>query len=484
MKKNLGVNVIFQTLYQIFLTLTPLITTPYVSRVLGVEGVGTYSYTLSVSKYFMLFAMLGVADYGCRSIASVRDDKGELSKEFSNIFLLQFISSFLSITVYFLYCFFIVKTDFNIALLQGMMVISCAFDISWFFFGIEKIGVTVTRGVLIKIVTMVFTFTIVNKNTGVAAYTIAMAGGLLVSQLSLWLCIKKEINFVKPTWNEMIKHIKPNLVLFVPVIAQSVFQLMDKSMLGWFSTKSQSGYYYNVDMIVNIPEGIIGGFGTVFFARLSALYADSNYNEINNVLNQSIELYTCVASALVFGIDGIIKEFVPLFFGKEFIPCIYLTYMLSPVILIKAYSTLLKYEVFIPCNSEKYYTFSVIVAAIINCFVNGFLIPIYGAAGAIIGTIAAELGELIVLIYGFKRINLNFSFNAIKSYSIYYVFALIMFGGVRLVSVINVSIIFKVVLEVLTGVIIYSCLCLMYWKYHKSSVLDVFSGMIKKGDNK
>ena len=113
---------------------------------------------------------------------------------------------------------------------------------------------------------------------------------------------------------------------------------------------------------------------------------------------------------------------------------------------------------------------------------NGFLIPIYGAAGAIIGTIAAELGELIVLIYGFKRIELNFNFNGIKSYSIYYLFAFMMFGCVRLVSLIHVSIIFKVVLEVFTGVVVYSCLCLVYWKYHQSSVLDVFTGMIKKGD--
>ena len=168
-----------------------------------------------------------------------RDDREKLSKTFINIFTFQALSSFIAIIVYFLYCYFFVSQDLTVAYLQGMMVISCLFDISWFFIGLEKIQVTVTRGILIKLLTMGLTFTLVNKDSGVVAYTIAMAGGTLISQMALWLCLKSEIDFVKPEKNEVLNHIKPNLILFAPVIAQSVFQLMDKSMLGWFSTKAQ-----------------------------------------------------------------------------------------------------------------------------------------------------------------------------------------------------------------------------------------------------
>ena len=112
-KKSLGFNVVFQTIYQIFLTLTPLITTPFVSRMLGVEGVGTYSYTLSMCKYFMLFALLGVEDYGCRSVASANGNKKKISENFINIFFFQIISSILAITLYFLYCYFFVTQKIN-----------------------------------------------------------------------------------------------------------------------------------------------------------------------------------------------------------------------------------------------------------------------------------------------------------------------------------------------------------------------------------
>lgn len=483
-KKSLGFNIVYQTIYQIFLTITPLITTPFVSRMLGAEGVGTYSYTLSMCKYFMLFALLGISDYGCRSIAAVRDDREKLSKTFINIFTFQALSSFIAIIVYFLYCYFFVSQDLMVAYLQGMMVISCLFDISWFFIGVEKIQVTVTRGILIKLLTMALTFTLVNKETGVIAYTLAMAGGTLISQMALWLCLKSEIDFVKPEKNEVLRHIKPNLILFAPVIAQSVFQLMDKSMLGWFSTKAQSGYYFNVDMLVNVPEGIIGGLGTVFLARLSYLYAEQNEKEINGVLLQSFELFTCVACPLVFGIAGIANEFVPLFFGQLFLPCIQLAYLLCPVIILKTYSTLLKNEVFIPSHRENYFTFSVVVAAIVNLILNSILIPKFGATGAVIGTIGAEFSELFVLAVGFRKTDTSFQSKELLTNLIYYVFALIMFLGVRgvarLIAVTVGSIILSVLLQVAAGVVIYSLLCLIYWKTSKSYIGELVKNIIKR----
>lgn len=479
-KKSLGFNVVFQTIYQIFLTLTPLITTPFVSRMLGVEGVGTYSYTLSMCKYFMLFALLGVEDYGCRSVASANGNKKKISENFINIFFFQITSSILAITLYFLYCYFFVTQDLSVALLQGMMVISCLFDISWFFYGIEKIKVTITRGILIKVITMVLTFTLVNKESGVIAYTIAMAGGTLVSQIALWFSLKKEIDFVKPDFDEIIKHAKANIILFFPVIAQTVFQVMDKSMLGWFSTKAQSGYYYNADMLVYVPEGIIGGIGTVFLARLSSLYAIGDKKEINKVLLESFELYTCIACPLAFGVAGIAKEFVPLFFGQSFSPCIQLTYLLCPAIILKTYSTLLKNEVYVPSHRENYFTFSVVIAAIVNLIMNYLLIPKFGATGAVIGTISAEFSELVVLIVGFFKIDNEISKKSLLINLAYYFFAFIMFLCVRAVTLITCPVVLKVIIQVFTGVITYSIFCLLLWKNNKSHIGKLVTGILKR----
>lgn len=481
-KKSLGFNVLFQTVYQLFLTITPLITTPYVSRMLGVDGVGTYSYTLSMCKYFMLFALLGVEDYGCRSIASVNGNREAVSKNFINIFCFQIITSIIAIITYFGYCFFLVRTDLNVALLQGIMVISCLFDISWFFYGIEELKAPVFKGTLLKILTMVLTFVLVNKNTGVIAYTIAMAGGTLISQGVLWIYIKKEINIVKPSFSEILHHGKANFILFIPVVAQTVFQVMDKSMLGWLSTKAESGYYYNTDMLVYLPVGIIGGLGTVFLARLSFLYAEENREEINKVLLESFELYSCIACPLSFGIAAIANEFIPLFFGSEFYPCVLLTYLLCPAIILKTYSTLLKNEVFIPSHKENYFTFSVIVAAVVNVIMNYLLIPKLGATGAVIGTIGAEFSELVVLMIGFFKVDNTVSKRQLLTNCIYYVFALIMLLAVRLVPLLmkQVSIFLVIALEIVVGVVTYSMLCLMFWKKNNSHISLILKDIIKR----
>lgn len=481
-KKGLGFNVIFQTIYQLFLTITPLITTPYVSRMLGVNGVGTYSYTLSMCKYFMLFALLGVEDYGCRSIASVNGNKEAVSKNFVNIFCFQIITSVIAIITYFGYCFFLVKTDLIVALLQGMMVISCLFDISWFFYGIEELKAPVFKGTLLKILTMVLTFVLVNKNTGVIAYTIAMAGGTLISQGVLWIYIKKEITIVKPSFSEILRHGKANFILFIPVVAQTVFQVMDKSMLGWLSTKAESGYYYNTDMIIYVPVGIIGGLSTVFLARLSSLYAENNREEINKVLLESFELYSCIACPLTFGISAVANEFIPLFFGESFAPCIQLTYLLCPAIILKTYSTLLKTEVFIPSHRENYFTFSVVVAAIINVVLNTLLIPGYGAAGAVIGTIGAEFSELLILAFGFLKIDTTVSKKKILTNIVYYIFALIMLLAVRQVSkwMVSSSVFSVILIEILVGIFTYSLLCLLFWKKSKSQIGIAVKSILKR----
>ena len=160
MKKNFIYNII----YQILILILPLITIPYVSRILGADGIGIYSYTYSIAYYFMLVAMLGLNNYGNRTIAKVRDDKEKLSKEFFGIYSLQLITSIIMVICYLLYVLIFDNSYKIIALIQILYVISTVFDINWFFFGIEKFKLTITRNTIIKVLSLVliFIFYIVN----------------------------------------------------------------------------------------------------------------------------------------------------------------------------------------------------------------------------------------------------------------------------------------------------------------------------------
>ena len=186
-KKNLTYNIT----YQVFQMIIPLITVPYVSRILGVEGVGIYSYTQSIASYFILFAMLGLNNYGNRTIAIVRDDKTKLSTTFWSIYAIQLIASILVFSVYVV---FLINTQHmfqSIFLAQLVFVASAFLDINWFFFGLEEFRITVTRNVVIKIITTISIFIFVDTADDLITYVLLMAFGTFISQFILWFDLVK-----------------------------------------------------------------------------------------------------------------------------------------------------------------------------------------------------------------------------------------------------------------------------------------------------
>ena len=138
-------NIVYQFLYELLIVFIPLFTIPYVSRVLGAENIGLFSYTYAVANYFVLFANLGIKNYGSRTIAMVRNNKEELNRNFSEILSIHIIFSIIVIFVYLVLLFFFVEDNLVIFLIQSIYVFAAVFDINWFFFGIEKFKLTVGR---------------------------------------------------------------------------------------------------------------------------------------------------------------------------------------------------------------------------------------------------------------------------------------------------------------------------------------------------
>ena len=143
-------NFIYQMIYQILIIILPFVTSPYIARTIGAEGLGTYSYSYSIAYYFVLFSMLGLANYGNRAVAQCRDNQEDLNETFSNIVTLHIAFSAICCVVYILYVVFLAKEKLY-AGIQFAYVLSGLFDVSWFYFGIEKFKLTVTRNIIIKI---------------------------------------------------------------------------------------------------------------------------------------------------------------------------------------------------------------------------------------------------------------------------------------------------------------------------------------------
>lgn len=472
LKKNLG----YQTVYQVLNTCLPLITAPYLSRVLGATQLGIQSYVSSVSSYFALFAMTGIVNYGTRTIATQGKDKERVSNSFWQIYIIQLISSTLMCMLYFVY-FLLCKENKTIVLIQGIAVFSCLFDIGWLFFGLEHFEITVKRNIVVRIVTVILTLVVVKEPDDLWKYVLIMVMSTLINNVILWGFLKNEVRLILPKRKNVYQHIKPILILFIPLLALSVYHLMDKTMLGLMSNYAESGYYYNADKIVNIPIGILIGVGTVLLPRISSLLKQKKNDEANNLFTMSLETITLASIAISCGIVAISNEFVPFFFGKGYDACILLTIVLSPVLIVKSLSLTARNAYLIPHERDKIFVWSVVAGAIANGIANFILIPMYGALGAVLGTLIAEIVSCLwQFMFIIKEINIV---KVLANGAVYLLIGITMIVCVRLVaSVMNYTLFVKLLIEIAVGGTVFCVLTIIYWKISKNNY--ILDGILKK----
>lgn len=453
-------NFIYNVGYQLLTVITPLITSPYISRVLGAGNLGIHNYTYSVAEFFVMFAMLGTKNYGNRQIAMVRDDRKKLSETFWSIYTFQLLSSAIMVAFYLLYILFFCAENKGIALIQGIYVLTAVADISWFFFGLEEFKITVTRNIIIKIAGLIGIFIFVKSKQDLWLYSFIISGSMLAGYFSVFPFLKRYVHFVKPTLDSIKQHIKPNLFLFIPVIAVGIFNVMDKIMLGWMSDYVQVGYYGNTEKLMRIPLGIITALGTVMMPHMSYMVATGEKEKSKNVIELSMVFIMCMGSALAMGLAGIGRVFAPVFFGEEFIACGSLIIFLSPTVLSLSWANVIRMQYLIPNSMDTQFTISTIIGAIVNLIVNSLLIPKYGALGAVWGTLCAETSLTVYQTYVVRE------YLPIKRYlleTVPFVFiGLVMGLLVNFIGELMPLGVSTLVIQTLSGVVIYILLTMVY----------------------
>lgn len=459
MKTNVKKNILYQCIYEVLVILAPLITAPIVSRALGPECSGIYSYTYSVAGYFVLFCMLGIKNHGSRIIAEKSDNQEELNRSFSNMLFLHVIISAVVFCAYILYVMLISSENIQIfALLQGMYVLSALFDISWFYIGIEQFKLTVTRNIVIKLLTILLVVFFVKNSQDLWKYIVIMSGGLLISQIWLWSYLKKYVHLVKPDKDEILKNIKPLLILFIPVIAVSLYKMMDKIMIGWFS-KTELGFYEYSEKIIAIPMSIIEAIGVVMLPRIAKMLANGKVNESKKVIQISMKYNMILAMAMAFGIAAISTELAPVFFGEEYDPCAILMIGLSVTIPFLSFASVLRKQFMIPLKMDKSYIVAVLSGAIVNLICNVILIPHYYSKGAMVGTILAEVIVCIMHIIACRN-DLSIK-EYIKDTLPFLAAGVLMFVLVRIVANCFAVSVFGLFVEILVGCASYIAIVLL-----------------------
>lgn len=385
-------NYTYNLIYQVMTLLTPFITTPYISRVLGPDGTGVQSYTNSVVQYFAILAALGTASYGQREIARHRDNKEERSRIFWEIELLCASTTALCLMVWmFVIGFSRVYTPFYGVL--TMTLLAVAFDISWFFGGLERYSLIVVRNILIKLAGIVMLFVFIKNRDDLLLYVALIAATGLFGNLSMWGYLKYFL--VKVDWKSLCvrRHLKETIVYFIPTIATSVYTILDKTMLGWFtgSDKSENGYYEYATGFVNMAKILIMSFNAVMSARMSYLFGEERSEEIHRKVEESLDFVLLLGIPIMAGLAGIAAGFVPWFLGEGYEPVAGLMYVCCPLVLIVGLSDCMGSLILTPSGQRAKSGKVIVAGACVNFVLNLALIPHFGAAGAAGASVAAEL---------------------------------------------------------------------------------------------
>lgn len=445
-------NYLYNAGYQILALIVPLITAPYISRVLHPAGVGYNAYTNSIIQYFVLVATLGISIYGNREIAYVRDDPKKMSQTFWEIQILKIITTTVAYLAFVI--FLHVYDRYTVFLwIQSLNIISVALDVSWLYMGLEDFKRTVIKNTFVRLFSVVLIFTLVKKPSDVGLYIFIIAFSNIVGNLTLWPHLRKILVPVKLKSLHFGKHFLPTIGLFLPQIATSIYLQLNKTMLGVMMGTKFSGFYQNSDNLVKMVLSLATSLGTVMIPHVSAAFSKGNKKNVFNLLYKSFDMLSVLAFAMMFGVAAIGKNLGPFFYGKGFAPVGTAMMIESIVIVLIAWSNTIGDQYLVPTNQIKPYTTSVILGAVVNLFANFLFIDWWGLPGAMWATVLSEF-----VVTGFqiwcvrKELELSRLFqNTFK----YIIAGVTMFVPVFLMNIKLPTNILTLGLEVIVGVAIY-----------------------------
>lgn len=419
MDRKLVKNYIFSVLYQLLSIVMPLITIPYTTRVLGLELLSINAATSAIIQIFVSFGLLGVAIYGNREIAKVRDDKKECSKTFLEIFTMQCLSMSLSTIAFIIYAIVVGDKYMNILLIQSITLLSVALDITWFFYGVEDFKKVSIRNMLVKVIGVILIFRFVKGTNDLPLFVFLNVMVGICGQLVMWIQIHQYISFTKFTLKDVLAHVKPNIALFVPQIAITIYSVLDIMMLRilYSGGIDQVGLYEQTQKFIRMFLFFITSIGSVMLPRVTNTFHKGDLEGVQKYLSKTIHLSLYLSLPMIFGICGMVQKFVDWFFtNKDYAPVGLLIQLMSPIILFIALSNVFGTQYLVPTGKTKFYTISVISGAIVNFCVNFISIPTLGAIGAIAGSICAELTVTIIqFIYTRKDIKVRLKVTEILS---------------------------------------------------------------------
>ena len=401
---SLKINAIFNSIYQIMALLVPLITTPYISRVLGPGPNGQYAFFYSIVSYFVIFVTFGFVDFGTKIIAETRTDNFKKTVNFASISICKLLLGIICLVFYLglMIPLFISNIDtVQLILIFSLYIISASIDPVFYFQGEEKFISICLKNLFLKLVSTIFIFVFVKSSSDLWIYTLILALSQLASILFLFFGLRKnDFTHIKLRDLCILDTFKKSIPFFVPTLAVSLFTYLNQTILGFLvSSELESGYYSQALKVITILSTFSSSISIIMLSRIAYLKSLNNMEEIEKKISKSFQALYFISLPILFGLCAISDLFVPLFFGNGYDKCIYIIYILSPTILFSPLNTLYGNIFYRPFNKIWIQTIAIFIASIINVILSFILIPLYASIGAAVSRIIAEFTQLPILIY-------------------------------------------------------------------------------------
>lgn len=397
-QRSLKLNFIMNAILTMSSVIFPLITFPYVSRILLSAGTGKVSFATSLVNYFTMFAHLGIPTYGIRACAKVRDDKLALSQTVHELLWINLVTGVISYLALFGTIALVprVRAERPLFLIMSVTILLNGIGMEWLYRALEQYTYITVRSIVFKVIAMAAMFALVHEQSDYVIYGAISIFAASASQLLNFFNARKYI-YMRPVrpyqWR---RHLRPVLVFFAMSCATTVYTSLDEVMLGFMCTDSVVGHYHAAVRIKTILVSIVTALGTVLLPRASYYIQNKAFAEFDRITRKAINFVCLVAIPLVVYFILFAREGILLLSGPDFMPAIPAMQVIMPTVLLIGLTNVLGIQILVPLGGEKVVLRSEIAGAVVDLLINLALIPSMGAVGAAIGTLVAEVTVLAV----------------------------------------------------------------------------------------
>lgn len=455
-------NFIYASIYKVLELALPLITSPILSRRLGAESLGIYSYSYAIAALFTLVAELGSYRYGMREISKARLSNKKLNQTYSDIYFTHAVNGVIVTIVYFLMIPFFWGQHPLVYILQSLCIISNALDNSFLYVGVEEMKPLTIRDTCVKIATFVLIVAVIHKPNDLIAYIVIVNVCSIVCKFVALIYARKFVHFVFPNLLNCLNHYKHMIILMVPAVSENLYQNVGKLLIGVFGTKTSVGYY-ELSTKATIPKNIVSTLGTVMCPNIARLFSEGKKEDAIRKFKRSLQISMVASYFAAFGIASVAPEFAPWFWGEGFDVCAPLMTGLAFTIPVWTVGEVIRNQYLLPTGKDNQYMSAFLIGVFANIVGCSILIPFVGAMGAVLSMIFAELIMSIVqTFYIRKEVSI---FHSLSATFPYLIFASIMMLATRAFSyIVSLPLTFKVLLEFTVAFFVFATLCLIYEK--------------------